>query len=232
MAETPPQIDETRLSRRHMLMGAALCGVSALAFSRTPKPDTRPLGRGALEAMIPAAIGPWSFLTTSGLVVPPADALSDQLYDEVLTRVYVRENMPPVMFLIAYSSTQTGLLQVHRPEVCYPAGGFALSETRIERLAVGSDRTLPVRRFSAESATRSEHVMYWTRIGTALPTSWWDQRVAVVRANLDGIIPDGILVRVSAVSPDVGDIVPYLEQFIRALCAGLDPKARQLLFGA
>ena len=226
------EIDAARLSRRHMLMGAALCGVSALAFSRTPEPNTRPLGRRALEAMIPAVIGPWSFLTTSGLVVPPADALSDQLYDEVLTRVYVRENMPPIMFLIAYSSTQTGLLQVHRPEVCYPAGGFALSETRIERLAVGSGRTLPVRRFSAESPTRSEHVMYWTRIGEVLPTSWWDQRAAVVGANLNGIIPDGILVRVSAVSPDAGDVVPYLEQFIRALCAGLDPKARHLLFGA
>ena len=60
--------------------------------------------------MSPERIGAWAFETTSGLVVPPADALADRLYDEVMTRVYVGENLPSVMFLIAYSSSQTGLL--------------------------------------------------------------------------------------------------------------------------
>ena len=224
-------METARLNRRHMLMGGAMCGVAALAYARLPKPNVQPLKPGALNAMIPDRIGAWTFETTSGLVVPPADELSDRLYDEVMTRVYVGENVPSVMFLIAYSSSQTGLLQAPRPGVCYPVGGSGLSPPLSEPMKIDDRHSLPIRTFTAESATRTEQVLYWTRVGDATPTNWLWQRIAVAEANLKGVIPDGILVRASVIMNDAVDAAPYLERFIRNLDSSLAPPGRKLLFG-
>lgn len=217
------------LSRRHMLMGAALAATSAAAFVREPRVTIAPMKEGQLEKLIPNRVGQWVFETKSGLVLPPDDAFSRSLYSDVITRVYVSEIAPPVMLLIAYSNTQNGMLQVHRPEVCYPAGGYTLSETQIETLYITRDVHIPVRVFSAEGASRTEQVMYWTRIGEESPTSWIDQRAAVVRANLKRIIPDGVLVRLSTVLPDFKSAKPILEEFASSLARELSPSARQLL---
>lgn len=217
------------LSRRHMLMGAALTATSVLAFVREPRVAVTPLKTGELEGLIPTRIGQWNFETKSGLVLPPDDPLSDSLYSDILTRVYVSEGRPPVMLLIAYSNTQNGMLQVHRPEVCYPAGGYSLSETKIKSLDIAPGMKIPARFFSATSASRTEQVMYWTRIGDESPTSWIDQRAAVVRANLNRVIPDGILVRISTVLPDYASAGPVLEEFAAALVRPLPPTGRKLL---
>lgn len=217
------------LTRRHMLMGAALTATSAAAFVREPRVARPPLKAGELESLIPTQIGQWNFETRSGLVLPPDDPLSKSLYSDVLTRVYVSEDRPPVMLLIAYSNTQNGMLQVHRPEVCYPAGGYSLSETQTKTLDVTPEIHIPARFFSAESASRTEQVMYWTRIGSESPTSWIDQRAAVVRANLKRVIPDGILVRTSTVLADYASAEPVLKEFVSAMVRQLPPVGRKLL---
>jgi len=217
------------LTRRHLLMGAALTTISAAAFVREPRATKAPLKAGELESLIPTQIGQWNFETRSGLVLPPDDPLSKSLYSDVLTRVYVSEDRPPVMLLIAYSNTQNGMLQVHRPEVCYPAGGYTLSETQTKTLDVTPEIHIPARFFSAESASRTEQVMYWTRIGNESPTSWIDQRAAVVRANLKRVIPDGILVRTSTVLADYASAEPVLKEFVSAMVRHLPPRGRKLL---
>lgn len=221
--------DRPGLTRRHMLMGAALTATSVIALVREPKVTIAKLKRGELERLIPTRIGRWMFETRSGLVLPVDDPLVKSLYSDVLTRVYVTENGPPIMLLIAYSNTQNGMLQVHRPEVCYPAGGYSLSETQIESLDVSPTTHIPARVFSAESPSRTEQVMYWTRIGDESPTSWIDQRAAVIRANLKRVIPDGILVRVSTVLPDYNSAKPVLAEFASAMARALSPEGRKLL---
>lgn len=217
------------LTRRHLLMGAALTATAAIAFAREPQETMRRLKPGELEGMIPNRIGQWAFETRSGLVLPPDDPLVKSLYSDVLTRVYVSDDRPPIMLLIAYSNTQNGMLQLHRPEVCYPAGGYTLTETKTKVLNMGPGIQVPARFFSAESPSRTEQVMYWTRIGTESPTSWIDQRTAVVRANLKRIIPDGILVRVSTVLPDYTSAEPVLHEFASSLLRQLEPNGRKLL---
>ena len=71
--------------------------------------------------------------------------------------------------------------------------------------------------------------MYWTRIGTESPTSWIDQRAAVIRANLKQVIPDGILVRISTVLPDYGSAEPVLREFAASLVKELQSNGRKLL---
>jgi len=223
---------DSGLTRRNLLLGAGLLAVSATAFARAPQSHIKPLPEGTLEKLIPTNVGAWKFKTASGLVLPPPDPLSDKLYSEVMTRLYTAPNMPPLGLLIAYSNVQNGLLQLHRPETCYPASGYALSNTEVSKLQVASDRQIPVRKFSAEGVSNSEQVLYWTRVGTDLPTSWASQRMAVAKANLRTEIPDGILVRISLVSNQMSaETDRIVEDFVSTLLNEVTPVTRKLLVG-
>jgi EpsI family protein len=218
------------LSRRNVLTGIALLGAAGVAYARQPQPGPTQLGKGGLDGIIPKNFGNWKFETTSGLVLPPPDATADRLYDEVLTRVYTRADGEMVMFLVAYSSVQDGLLQLHRPEVCYPVGGYKLSQTVIQPIALADGDKVPARAFTATSAMRVEQVLYWTRLGSSLPTSWGEQRWAVVLENLNGLIPDGVLVRMSCVEQDSEKAYALLREFAADLARSVTPKAKKLLW--
>lgn len=218
------------LTRRNVITGLAMTGAAGVAFARQPKPSTKRMAKGTIDKLIPTTIGDWQFQTTSGLVLPPPDATIDRLYDEVMTRVYSRPNTPDIMFLIAYGSVQDGLLQLHRPEVCYPVGGYRLSETRVSQFPVQSQAIIPIRTFTAASDNRVEQVMYWTRVGAYMPTSWAAQRWAVVEANLSGVIPDGILVRMSCIDLDMNVSMALLKSFAQSLAQSVRPDVRRLLW--
>ena len=113
-----------QLDRRKFVLGLLFCSAAGVAAWRQPSTRLDYLGSAKLEAIVPETIGKWKYVTNSGLVVPPEDEMSDSLYSQLLTRVYSDGESPPVMLLIAQSAQQTGVLQVHRPEVCYPTGGF------------------------------------------------------------------------------------------------------------
>ncbi len=223
--------DKSWVGRRHAIAGGLMLGLAGLTWLREPKEATAPLPRDAINNLAPKTIGKWSFSNKSGLVLPTEDKLSDSLYSHVVTRVYTSATHLPVMLLIAYSNTQNGMLQLHRPELCYPANGYQISQPVIDSLSTGFSLQLPVRRFSALGFQRSEQVLYWTRIGEEHPTSWAEQRFAVMRANLRAVIPDGILVRVSTVAPDYDSAKADLEQFTRSLLESSPKQLRALMIG-
>lgn len=228
---TQNSVQSPMLNRRAMVIGTALLGVGGAAMARQPAPVATPVVKKALEAMIPLQIGEWSYRDASGVVLPPPDALSDSLYSGIVTRSYVATDRPPIMFLVAYSNVQDGMLQVHRPEVCYPAGGYRLSPRRVEEIPNGVGGTIPATIFSADGVSRIEQVLYWTRIGNSFPTSWLDQRIAVLRSNVDGTIPDGILVRVSSLAPDMASAQGELTAFAAQMVKAVSPAARRLMIG-
>jgi EpsI family protein len=127
---------------------------------------------------------------------------------------------------------QDGLLQLHRPEVCYPVGGYKLTDTQISDFTIMPGQSIPIRSFTADSDSRVEQVMYWTRVGDVMPTSWAEQRWAVVRANLAGAIPDGILVRVSAIDLDMKASMALLQDFAQSMAQAARPDVRKLLWRA
>ncbi len=198
-AETRPQ--QPLLSRRHMLIGGALAAASGVAYANMPEPNAEPVEPDEFEDMVPGTFDGYEVISTSGVVLPPPDTLRDRLYDNLSTRVYSAGDDIPVMLLLAYNNTQDGVLQVHRPEVCYPVGGYDLSETREVPFAA-LDREVPANFFTASGPNRVEQVAYFTRLGDAYPRSWAEQRLSVIRANLAGNIPDGMLMRVSMLSRD------------------------------
>lgn len=221
----------TSISRRNMVMGGALLVASAIGYARQPQPVHKPITEDELEKLIPTHVGEWTFLTSSGLVMPPPDESSETLYDQVFTRVYTAPGKPSIALLIAYSSVQNGLLQLHRPEICYPASGFKLSDTKLTTIRLPNGKEISARAFSASGPQRSEYVFYWTRLGEYLPNSWLDQRLAVVKANLRGQIPDGILVRASVFADANEQTRADLRQFMEELLARLSPRGRELLTG-
>lgn len=217
-----PVVDKSSLDRRRFLIGGLLAAGSATVFARTPRENVDVLGKRKLDNIIPKQIGPWRFLTTSGLVVPTEDTLSAALYSQLLTRVYTNGDEPPIMLLIAQSAGQSGILQIHRPEFCYPATGFALSSIDPIALPSGTGR------FAANSLTatvpgRAEQIIYWTRVGSSMPLSWANQRLAVAMDNLKGIVPDAVLTRISTVDVNREAAMTRLAQFAEQMLAGLGP---------
>ena len=180
---------------------------------------------------MPRRIGAWRFDTASGLVLPPADQLRDSIYSQLLTRTYVRDDATGagVMLLIAYSGAQDGTVQVHRPEVCYPASGYRLTRLEPHGIPLARGVSVPGRAIVAETEVRREQLIYWTRLGSHFPTRWADQHLAVAQENFAGVIPDGVLVRVS--STGAGDQVPLLDGFARDLFGVVGPRMRQVLLG-
>lgn len=219
------------MSRRHFVIGATLATASAASYAALPKSSVPSIPAKTFDELIPDKVGPWTFATVSGVVLPPPDALSDRLYDNLVSRVYESLDAPSVMLLIAYNNVQDGLLQVHRPEICYPASGYQLSATRPIAAHVGNRLTVPAQVFTAAGSDRVEHVLYWTRIAKRFPRSWLHQRLAVMRENLAGDVPDGTLVRVSILGGDQAGAIPVLEAFIGQFIATSPKTLRRVLLG-
>lgn len=219
---TEPQID-----RRKVLLGLLFCSAAGLAAWRRPDKHLDYLGRDKLDDVVPKTIGPWKFVAASGLVVPPNDQLSRALYSNLLTRVYSDGVNPPIMLLVAQSGSQTGILQIHRPETCYTASGYQISPVTSEAVQIGS-KVIPVNSMDATADGFTEHVIYWTRIGNRMPGSWKQQRIATAEQNLQGILPDAILVRISTVRNEAGAARETLQSFVRALIGSVPANRRSV----
>jgi EpsI family protein len=219
------------LDRRAFLIGGTMAATAGVAALRMPRPNRPSIREPDFEAMVPNTVGAWRYQQSSGLVLPPEDALSDRLYDNLVTRIYTDPSDQVMMLLIAYKNFQDGMLQIHRPEICYPAGGYRLSQTLPTAVPIAPGVLLPANTFSAINNTRDEQVLYWTRIGDSFPVRWSAQRFAVLRANLNKINPDGLLVRVSMLGNDMDASMPAMTHFVGELRAAASPRLRKLLFG-
>lgn len=135
------------------------------------------------------------------------------------------------MLLIAYNNIQDGVLQVHRPEICYPASGYQLSDTRPIIAHLQKTLAVPAQVFTATGGDRIEQVLYWTRVAKRFPRSWLEQRMAVMRENLAGEVPDGALVRVSLLGADQAEAIPVLESFMGQFVAASPEPLRRVLLG-
>lgn len=224
-------LSHVAVDRRRFLIGGVMVAGAATAYARQPTQSVDFLGDRKLDAIIPKRIGSWEFLTNSGLVVPTEDVLSDTLYSELLTRVYTNGNEPPIMLLVAQSAGQSGVLQIHRPEYCYPAGGFVLSQIKPMPLPVGN-RRIDVNELTATLPGRIEQIVYWTRVGTHMPLSWTSQRIAVAMDNLKGIVPDAVLTRISTIDPNRDAALARLADFAERMVAGLGANKNILIANA
>jgi EpsI family protein len=216
MRPTFDSFSEPIIDRRKLLLGLLFCSAAGVAAWRQPTKKLDYLGQHKLDDIVPKAIGAWKFMAASGLVLPLDDPYLHSIYNQLLTRIYSDGVNPPIMLLLAQSGSQTGFLQIHRPETCYTAGGYQVSPLTPHPVQVGK-KVVHANAMEAWGSGAPEHVVYWTRIGNMMPLSWRDQKIAVAKQNLEGIIPDAILVRISTITSDADLAGAAIDNFIRAL---------------
>ena len=207
---------EPTSSRRNILVGGGLVAVAAGAAVLTPRRHEGFLQSGSLNDMVPARVGPWTDTGGQGLVLPESPGTAS-IYDKVVTRSYVGGGLPAVMLLVAYGAAQGGMMQVHRPEVCFQSAGFRIDGDRVANVTVAGGLTVPTKLFTARREQRIEQVLYWTRIADRFPTSLFAQRTTMLQSGLRGLVPDGLLVRMSVLGADPRGAQTILETFARCL---------------
>ncbi len=218
------------IARRDFLIGGAC--VAALGVAETLRPRTllTLMPQQPLTDLVPKRIGPWTLGEGGDIVVPEIPgSLSDRLYADTLTRLYINAKTgAQVMLLIAYGRAQSDILQLHRPESCYPAIGLAIQSRQNDDIALGSGAAIPAVALTAGEGIRMEDIVYWTRLGEYLPRTAGEQRRDRLNTAMDGIVSDGVLVRASTLRTG-GDATPgydMLNGFLAEFVSAIPPASR------
>lgn len=213
------------IDRRSLMIGGGLTALGALSYLRSPVMLAQPIDPDKFSAAIPETVGQWTSRKSSEIVLPPQDD-SNTLYENLETRIYEGVGLPSIMFLVAFNSIQQNDVHAHRPEVCYPAGGFPILQNQPIEVDFGS-KTIAGRELLADRGGPTERIIYWLRVGTTFTTSWAEQRLAMALQNLQGIVPDGTLVRVSSIEAPGNSNHAVIMQFIEEFIASTSPSFRQ-----
>jgi EpsI family protein len=215
------------------LAAAMVCTVACCALYQ-PRPQAEALARARtpLESLFPDHFGEWQIdPVTKGLIRPAFEqARRFQMYDQVLERVYVNRLGYRMMLSVAYGKLQSAGLQVHRPEVCYKASGFTVSEPRQASLSLPQG-TLTVTRLRASMEARPEPITYWRLFGDEVVRDEWRLRWHQMWMGTQGGIPDGMLVRVSSVDGDTQGAYRAQAAFVQAMAAAMTPAQRARVLG-
>jgi len=222
------------IDRRAALAGIGMLAVAALSAIATPHrhlaAELAPLD---LEGNIPRRLGDWKVDLSIVPILPSADVQQrlDQLYNTVFSRTYVDSRGNRIMFLIAYGTDQADRLTLaHLPEGCYSSQGFQVWPTSVATIR-SEGRALEVRRLRTRKGLRVEPVTYWTTVGDRAFIDELGRRMARARYALKGIVPDGMLVRVSSIDEHEAEAFERQSDFISALFSGLPAATRVRLFG-
>lgn len=223
------------LTRRAAVMAVAMAALGAgipLAAPSRLLADTR--GGVTLEQLIPTRFGDWVMQPNQagGIVNPTLDAMLAQLYSETLTRTYINSQGYRIMLSMAYGRDQRGSLQLHYPEVCYPAQGFTVRSNVRDELRLDAQHPVPVRRLVTDlNRSRPEPVTYWTLIGNQTALGGLEKKRIEASYALKGYVPDGLLFRMSSVDNDSARSFAAQDNFARELLQALPESQRVRLAG-
>jgi len=230
----PLQLHMNRRFLASLVLGLAMAGTAVLTLALTPtRKVAATRAQFTLEQLVPARFGNWR-IDDSVVPLTPDPGQKAQiaaLYDQTLARTYVNDAGQRVMLSIAYGGDQSKQLQLHLPEVCYVAQGFAMLQEHGGRLATRFG-TVPVKRLVARLNARNEPITYWVTIGDKAVMSGLDQKVQRLAYGLSGRIPDGMLVRVSTIDADERGAWRVQERFVKEMLDALPPRDRVRLLGA
>lgn len=224
----------TSAARRKALGFLALT-VAAVAGAAVWRPhahlaDSRPPIE--LEALFPKAFGEWTLDESMPvqLVSPDAAAVLTKLYRQTLSRTYLGSR-GRIMLSVAYGGDQSDATRAHRPEVCYPAQGFEVRSGRDAAVPLPGG-ALPVRELVARQGGRNEPITYWLTVGERVTTTGTQQKLAQLAYSLRGVVPDGMLVRVSSIGNDEAQAFALQQRFVQQLAAALPAAQRAQVLGS
>ncbi|MFO1261045.1 MAG: EpsI family protein [Sphingomonadaceae bacterium] len=224
------------IARRDFLFGGACVAALGVAEALRPRTLLTLMPSDPLTQLVPTHMGAWVLGEGGDIVTPKVPgSLSDKLYSDTLTRLYVNtQTGEQVMLLVAYGRAQSDILQLHRPESCYPAIGLAIQARKNNDIPLKPGVTIPAVALTAGEESRIEDIVYWTRLGEYLPRTAGDQRRDRLQTAMEGIIGDGVLVRASMLrqSHDMPPKYDRLNEFMASLITGMKPTNRPGFIGS
>ena len=222
-----------KLPMRYLLMMGLMLASAALAAALRPTislaDERAPIN---LKTMVPKAFGDWQerLVGLAQIIDPGTQQLLDKIYSETLTRTYINKDGYQIMLSIAYGKNQSDALQLHKPEVCYPAQGFQLTDKHANTLTA-ADIVLPTTRLMTKLDRRVEPVTYWTVVGDHVTKGGIDKKLTEMRYALEDRIPDGMLIRVSSIDGDRARAYKLQDAFAQQMLAAIDPHYRSRFNG-
>jgi EpsI family protein len=186
-----------------------------------------------LETMIPKEFGDWreeqhNFVQ---MVDPQQKELIERIYTQTLSRTYANSDGYRIMLAIAYGDDQRDSMQTHYPEVCYPAQGFELISREMRDIASSMGSIPVVQLVTSMEKHRIEPVTYWVMIGDIPITQGWKKKLAEMRYGLKGMIPDGLLFRVSSIDQDDRHAFAMHQVFINDILSAMPVVERKRFAG-
>ena len=223
------------IDRRGALAGLGMLVIAATGAAASPRRRlAEELPALDLEAEIPRQFDDWVVDQTIVPILPAPDVQDrlDKLYSHVLSRSYVNSDGNRIMFVIAYGADQADRTTlVHLPQSCYSSQGFSVSAASQVSIAVPG-RSVDVVRLSARRGSRVEPITYWTTVGERAYSEEVNRRWARAWYALRGIIPDGMLVRVSSIDANITRAFDLQAFFVARMYANLTMSTRARVFGA
>ena len=175
--------------------------------------DTRP--KVELETMFPKSFGDWAIDTRMPvqLVSPDTQAMLNKLYNQTLSRTYINAKGDRIMLSVAYGGDQSDGTRAHNPEVCYPAQGFQINSKQSAVFNI-NNHPLRVRQLVAQQGGRIEPISYWITIGDQVTLTGTELKLVQLSYSTRGVIPDGMLVRISSIDPIAANAYLLHQDFI------------------
>ena len=184
-----------------------------------------------LKTVVPKQFGDWREEDTASQIInPELQAALNKVYNQTLSRTYINSKGEGIMLSIAYGGDQEDNLQVHIPQGCYRGQGFAVGNVTQHKMATPYG-VIPVSRMVATMGNRVEPVTYWIVIGDKTTDTLWSVKRAKLDYALKGIVPDGMLVRVSTITPDADKAYSLEQQFTAAMLTAIPSQERHRFIG-
>jgi EpsI family protein len=192
--------------------------------------DTR--AKVDLEQFFPQRIGAWTVDNRGPvqLISPDQKALLNKLYNQTLSRTYVNDKGMRTMLSVAYGGDQSDATSAHQPEVCYPAQGFQVLSKNDATVQI-SGEPMRVRHLVAQLNDRIEPITYWIMVGERQTLSGTEQKLAQLSYSTRGIVPDGMLIRVSSLNANATAAFALHQAFMADLATTLRPEVRARVMG-
>jgi EpsI family protein len=220
---------------RAIVLAAVMTGLAGLALLMTPRTFLAELEKRApLASIIPTNFGDWEVDRSIVPVAPSPDLqrVIDQTYDETLSLTYRDGQGNRIMLSVAYGRNQHKGMNTHRPEVCYPAQGFRIESAAQSGVLRAAGREIPVTRLVARADARVEPITYWLLVGDRITQFGYPMRAVAIGYGLSGIVPDGVLFRVSSIDRNAPQAYEHHARFVEQLLRALPTTQQARLLGS
>ncbi len=219
--------------RRALVLAAGMVAAATLAGLGKPVPhgdaDVPALD---LDGLLPREFGDWRVDAASEAFVRPAAQQGKvyKIYDQVLERTFVNSKGQRIMVSAAFGREQSAGMQMHRPEVCYPSGGFKVEGVEAVQLTLAG-QAVAATRLHAFLPGRSEPITYWTLLGDAVVADSTAFRLRQLSFGMRRQLLDGLLMRVSSIDPQPARAYALQSRFADELVRAMRPAERVKVIG-